>query len=149
MVDQVLENLCCTIPQTDERVMQIIEEIIDDQARPAAGGGMQGGDGAGNAGGDGDGGDGAGADGAGNAAGDGAGNAAVLTEKRQKIRQCEIEMNSFLTEAKQAHNVSHFMYYLQKAGQKCLEIQTIYRDAYKQALIEARFEAERNILKHN
>jgi hypothetical protein len=136
MVERVLQDLCCTTPTTTPEVLRIIEAIIDDQARPAAGAGMQGGDGAGMQGGDGagmQGGD-AGADGMPNAAGDGAGNAAAFSEKRQKIRQCEEEKNSYLTEAKQAHNVSHFMYNLQKAGQKCLEIQNIYREAYKQAL---------------
>jgi hypothetical protein len=152
MVERVLQDLCCTTPMTTPEVLRIINVFIDDQARPAAGAGMpgqDGGDGAGMQAGDGNGGNGAGADGMPNAAGDGARNAAPLSQKRQKMRECEEEMNAYLNEAKEAHNVSHFMYNLQKAGQKCLEIQNIYRDAHKQALTEADAEATRNALRQN
>jgi hypothetical protein len=58
-------------------------------------------------------------------------------------------MDSLLTEAKQSHSVSHFMHYLQQAGQICVKIQNMYKDAYKEALTLPAYQGQRDLLIEN
>jgi hypothetical protein len=143
---RVLADLCHTRPVITNRVSVIIDEVIDqDDENPGAQQNADGGDGGQqpNAQQNADGVDGAQQPNPQQNAG------ARLSRKRRQIVEHTTEMDSLLVEAKQSHSVSHFMHYLQKAGQKCVDIQNLYKEAYKKALTLPQYQGELDTLNQN